>query len=780
MAKSRSSKPLVPLADLILEMQSWINSCLDGSADGLVERVSKTCHVIGARSVRSEPGAPALTNRLLAIPARIQACPSYLQEAFARDQLTLLRKTIERYPVPEPGLVLAPERLTRKRTKTVPVDHELQGEWITTGVRYTTLVYGGVTTQRTLVEVWLVPVRAFDAEPAQPVLLSEVQNISLDAYAEPVRVPGERFIGTIGFNPSPGTDGAFLLSSAAITEGTAAPAPSATIATVDKQFRGARIIDPTVTEICVTLDTAIVGQTGNLIVLGERFGTGMVLPLFRQQLGILGPLRDQELSRVTITWNGFYAILLSASTPAGWFFDKPTVSPYSSSYDVWPPLALPEAATRPPFEGAVTPIPSLEQYGLDRPYLPTHARLAFVHLHSMPFSPDNELPRLFSYVPHHVEVAGYRIHVDDLMAPFADLREVGAAIVLRHPGIEDDPLAWPSSWRWHVCRNEQEGNTLIHSLHELRAQDPVAGRNEVVRVLRERKDRFGRDAVTAFRVNLSADDLPALMELTHYKGPQQFAFSPEEEAYRLIQVCPGTDLYKKRLGIARQMLQIIRTTQRIDLHDAASKINPASRLEHKLIDSFDGFGITALMDGDQAEDLDLQWIGREYPEALCALAGAALRERNLAQATRLVRAQPDPDWPKNALFAFPRRMPAPGFPEPILSSEERRALVEGCFDPRGVILGPQSPNLSSLASSLKPTFTPDFVRRLVSSSAFEKLKDRIAQRSQNGRRIPRPDSILFGLALYCGEVFEKELSYLPLEQRRISTSFFELLRTLTV
>ena len=308
----------------------------------------------------------------------------------------------------------------------------------------------------------------------------------------------------------------------------------------------------------------------------------------------------------------------------------------------------------------------------------------------------------------------------------------------------------------------------------------MAGRNEVVRVLRERKDRFGRDAVTAFRVNLSADDLPALMEVTHYKGPQQFAFSPEEEAYRLIQVCPGTDLYKKRFGIARQMLQIIRTTQRIDLHDAASKINSASRLEHKLIDSFDGFGITALMDGDQAEDLDLQWIGREYPEALRALAGAALRERNLAQATRLVRAQPDPDWPKNALFAFPRRMPAPGFPEPILSSEERRAFVEGCFDPRGVILGPQSPNLSSLASSLKPTFTPDFVRRLVSSSAFEKLKDRIAQRSQNGRRIPRPDSILFGLSLYCGEIFEKELSYLPLEQRRISTSFFELLRTLTV
>ena len=303
--------------DLIPEMRSWIDTCLDGSAEGLVERVSTTCHLIGARSVRSEPEAPALTNRLLAIPARIQACPSSLQEAFALDQLKLLRKTIERYPVPDPALVPALERLTRKRINTVPVDHELQREWITTGVRYTTLVHGGVTTQRTLVEVWLVPVHQFNAEPVQPILLSEVQNVSLDAYPEPVRVPGKRFVGTIGFNPSPGTDGAFLLSSAAIAEGTAAPTPSATIVTVDQQFRGARIIDPTVTEICVTLDIAVVGQIGNLVVLGERYGTGMVLPLFRQQLGILGRLRDQELSRVTITWNGFYAVLLSASSPAG-------------------------------------------------------------------------------------------------------------------------------------------------------------------------------------------------------------------------------------------------------------------------------------------------------------------------------------------------------------------------------------------------------------------------------------------------------------------------------
>ena len=268
------------------------------------------------------------------------------------------------------------------------------------------------------------------------------------------------------------------------------------------------------------------------------------------------------------------------------------------------------------------------------------------------------------------------------------------------------------------------------------------------------------------------------MELTHYKGSQPFAFSPEEEAYRLIQVCPDTDLYEKRLGIARRMLQIIRTTQRIDLHDAASRVDPANRLEPKLIDAFDGFGITALMDGDQAEDLDLDWIAREYPEALRALAGAALHERNLAQATRLVRAQPASDWPKNALLALPRRMPKPGFPEPILSSEERHAVVEGCFDPGGAILGPHSTTLSQMASRFEPTFTPDFVRHFLSSRAFEELKDRIAQPTLNGRRIPCPDSILFGLSLYCGRVFEKELFYLPLKKRRVSTSFFELLATL--
>ncbi|MCQ8239311.1 hypothetical protein [Rhizosaccharibacter radicis] len=769
----RSSKPLIPLVEIITEIREWIEACLDTVSDDLAERTIATCPVIGAKVVRNDPGFVSITEQLLAIPSRSRACPAYLRAAFVREQLILLREAVIRHSMPEPAP--PPDRVRGKRSRLRPADRLLPGEWITLGVRFTELAHRGVYTVRTLIEVWLVPADSTPEHPQRPLLLSEVQNTSRDACPDPVRIPGERFIGTIGFRTAQGNEGAFLLSSEAITDRTALPPVNSTIESVDRQLREARFIDPTMTEICVTLDAAVIGVVGGLPVLSRHLGQGTVLPLFSDQLGVMSPLRDQELSRTTITWNGFYAVLLSTATRAGWFFDTPTIRTFRYDSENWPPLSLPETAARPPFTGTTGQIPSLQHYTLDRPYLPLSARLALYRLCRLPWSSRSDLSLLFSAVSRHAYWVGFHTHVDDLRNGSVDHDKIDVDIVERYPRIVDDPETWPFTWRWHGSRHAYEKQTVLRSLRELRERDPGAGRDEVVRIVRERKDIARNEAIAALRVNLSVEDIPALQKLLPYSFPTRTSSPPTDEAYRIMRVCPGTKLYEKRLALARRDLQIIRTMKPAEA-DPAGTIPPFA--DSKMVEFLDGFDIDALMDGNPPDDLDPQWIARHYPYALRALAGAALRGGRVPLAVRLVRALPRPDWPQNAISALPadveRYRPSwrGSSPHPC------HFFIESCFDPDGTLFGSLPANIGYLAGFIAPTFSAVFVKKLTASSAFKDFKTRITARNNDNNRNWYADSHLFGLAVCCGEPFEEELSYLPLEHRRLSTSFFDFLRCL--
>ena len=203
-----------------MEIQQWIDACFESPSGDVAGRVVSTCHEIGARAVRSDPEVAPLANQLLAIPSRVRSCPSYLREAFAREQLMLLRGAAVRHPVLEPAP--PPDRPRRERSRTVAVDREVSGEWITIGTRFTELAHEGVHTRRTLIEVWLVPAGSAPDHLQRTLLLLEMQNTSRDARPDPVRVPGERFIGTIGFRATPGTDGAVHRAAHRLRRGIAA------------------------------------------------------------------------------------------------------------------------------------------------------------------------------------------------------------------------------------------------------------------------------------------------------------------------------------------------------------------------------------------------------------------------------------------------------------------------------------------------------------------------------------------------------------------------------